>query len=188
MLKIPQSPMILKHFKWKCGLWWAKYVTIGKWCKIMIESFLFSNTSKWGANTVLFFELINCILIHRDLYEALLLLRLLLFDARFFKRFPLRWDLGSIMMIQNIHIARRQNSLFCSKKAESGQIKIESWCEKETNRLQTFPRKQPATCSPNFCKRIKLVNIFRADNENDKSPEKNLRSSGSFWTFVIFLI
>ena len=99
----------------------------------------------------LYFELIDCILIHRDLYEALLLLRLLLFGARFFKRFPLRWDLGSIMMIQNIHIARSQNSLRRSKKAESAQIKIESWCEKETNPLQTFPRKQPATCSPSFC-------------------------------------
>ena len=51
------------------------------------------------------------------------------------------------------------------KKAESAQIKIESWCEKETNRLQTFPRKQPATCSPNFCKRIKLVNIFITEKE-----------------------
>ena len=145
---------------------------------------IFSDTSKWGANTVLFFELIDCILIHRDLYEALLLLRLLLFGARFFKRFPLRWDLGLIMMIQNIHIAWRQNSLPRSKKAESAQIKIESWCEKETNPLQTFPRKQPATCSPSFCWRIKLVNIFRAEKE--WKWQKSREESAIFRKFLDF--
>ena len=151
----------------KCLLSHYLVVTIGKWWKIMRESFLFvnifSDTSKWGANTVLFFELIDCILIHRDLYNALLLLRLLLFGARFFKGFPLRWDFGLTMMIQNIHIAWRQNSLPRSKKAESAQIEIESSCEKETNPLQTFPRKQPATCSPSSCYRFKVVNIFRAE-------------------------